>query len=173
MVNLAEEYSNLIKSLDRDGDEHVFAYDVKEKFPELFPAYGEICPHRMDLQTMNNKVAMYCDAGQAGLTLIEADVNLIADNCLRFNRAVPWWCEKAENFRKYAHDAIASARQRLFSDAGGRGKRRGGKREREPSLPPAVAEATVEKIALRHREKAKERSPSAVPLKIPWCFGTN
>ncbi|KAG8348689.1 Bromodomain [Trypanosoma vivax] len=125
-TDITRELLKLIESLNRREDKNAFAIDVVKAYPELKDAYEAICPVKMNLIIMQERAASgyyFNQQQQPGqrheevtsflggsvadsLTLLRSDVELMVNNCLRFNSGAPKWEQLAESFHLFAHKKI-------------------------------------------------------------------
>ncbi|CCW66720.1 unnamed protein product [Phytomonas sp. Hart1] len=96
-----EELAALIRSLNRDEDHHIFAQDVLLTYPYLAESYTKVCPQRCDLATAVSK-ALNGDYGYSpNLLELRSDLQLMVNNCVRFNGSESPLAETAESFESF------------------------------------------------------------------------
>lgn len=96
----------LVKSLDRKEDNYLFSKDVLITHPQLAEDYTRMCPVRCDLATAAVKASTGMYSGDAALTTLRADVQLMVDNCIRFNGADSAYGVTAQRFAEFSKQTI-------------------------------------------------------------------
>lgn len=97
---------NLILSLDRKEDGNLFATDVLTTHPLIAEEYTTVCPKRCDLGTAAKQAMTGMYSGDAMLHGLRRDVQLMGDNCIRFNGADSDYAATARRFLEFATQAI-------------------------------------------------------------------
>ena len=90
--NILEHVFDRIKAVDKD---FYFAQPVTEK---IAPKYFSIIPHPMDFSTMAKKLEE--PRAYSSFEEFEADVNLIINNCLKYNQPDTIFHEFSLTFRE-------------------------------------------------------------------------
>ncbi|EPY19260.1 hypothetical protein STCU_09552 [Strigomonas culicis] len=106
----------LVNALVRREDADTFEIDVGEKFPQLKESYDAVCPDKMNLRLMKERAhsGYYLEdtADIIGPTVadslrrVRADIELIVNNCIRFNARVEEWIRLALSFQNFAHRRV-------------------------------------------------------------------
>lgn len=112
-----EELASLIRSLDREEDQHIFATDVLQTYPYLTESYTKVCPVRIDLATAATRALEGSYVYDAKLSSLKDDVALMVSNCIAFNGATSAYADTARRFEEFANGRIDAF---LLEKSGGR-----------------------------------------------------
>ncbi|CCW64602.1 unnamed protein product [Phytomonas sp. EM1] len=101
-----EELAALIRSLNRDEDHHIFAQDVLLTYPYLAESYTKVCPQRCDLATAAAKALDGNYSYSPSLLELRSDLQLMVNNCVRFNGSESPLAETAESFESFFNQKL-------------------------------------------------------------------
>lgn len=96
----------LVKSLDRKEDEYLFSKDVLLTHPHLAEVYTSTCPVRCDLTTAARKAVSGAYSEDPNLSRLRDDLQLMVDNCIRFNGQDSPLAEIARKFMAFATQQV-------------------------------------------------------------------
>lgn len=97
-----EDVADLIRSLDREEDGHLFADDVLRTYPYLAESYTKVCPQRCDLGTAVDRALEGYYSHDPKLSELRADIKLMVHNCIRFNGNNSPLAATAASFEHYS-----------------------------------------------------------------------
>ncbi|KAK9792673.1 hypothetical protein WJX73_007083 [Symbiochloris irregularis] len=147
-----EDMEKLLVRVQRQDKFDMFRYPVTE---DLAPNYFKVVDRPMDFTTMHTKVS---EGQYATWNALQADLDLMFDNCMRYNAADTKYHKQGQRMMAVAQKYVDLARQGI-TDARGR----------RPSLAGAAekaAAATAKPAAAPEAPAAAGKAPAA-PGKAP------
>ncbi|ESL09228.1 hypothetical protein TRSC58_03055 [Trypanosoma rangeli SC58] len=148
----ADEIVALVRSLDRPQDKGLFSKDVLLVYPHLAEEYTRVCPRRCDLATAAEKAASDAYSYDVKLTALRDDVELMVNNCHRFNGTEGVLADIANRFEAFAKEQIDAYVA----------KKTGGRRASSFRLSTATAAGETTR-GKRQREEPKNASGDSTP----------
>ncbi|RNF10899.1 hypothetical protein TraAM80_01283 [Trypanosoma rangeli] len=157
----ADEIVALVRSLDRPQDEGLFSKDVLLVYPHLAEEYTRVCPRRCDLATAAEKAASDVYSYDVKLTALRDDVELMVNNCHRFNGTEGALADIANRFEAFAKEQIDAYVA----------KKTGGRRVSSFRLSTATAAGETTR-GKRQREESKNTSGDSSPQQSQQSRGS-
>ncbi|CUG90450.1 Hypothetical protein, putative [Bodo saltans] len=104
--------AHLLHLLSKTDDGSIFAKDVCEEFPDLAAQYKSMFPVRTDLGAMQKKAM---SGSYKTLRQVQTDLDVMVNNCLRFNGEATHLGRQARSFHSQARRSL----EKYFSIDGG------------------------------------------------------